>query len=211
MVRTRLVVLLSVAAVAVAGCGSSGSSKTTTAASAGSLSDLQAPGKADVVRQAPPLTLKNADGRTVSLAQYRGKAVLVTFIYTHCPDVCPLMVGNLHNALDQLGAQARHAQVIAVSVDPRGDTPANVRKFVAAHDMTGRMQYLIGTEAQLKPVWKAWGVEVQGTPDQRESSGLVGHSAAVYGVTGSGDVAGIYPANFKPAWVAHDVPILASH
>jgi protein SCO1/2 len=71
--------------------------------------------------------------------------VLLTFSYDHCPDVCPLIIAKLHNALLKLGPQARRLQIVAVSVDPKGDTPASIRAFLSAHEMTGRMEYLIGS------------------------------------------------------------------
>jgi protein SCO1 len=140
------------------------------------------------------------------MSQFIGKAVLLTFIYDHCPDTCPLIVANLHNALLKLGARASKLQIVAVSVDPKGDTPASVRTFLAAHEMTGRMEYLIGTVKELAPVWQAYGVEVQASPSQRE----VGHSAFLYGITGRGKVLVLYPPTFEPAWVAHDAPLLAA-
>ena len=55
------------------------------------------------LRLAPPIRLTNNLGRPVTLNQYRGKVVLVTFLYVHCPDVCPLIAANLHTTLEQLG------------------------------------------------------------------------------------------------------------
>jgi protein SCO1 len=191
-----------------AGCGgSSGASSSAPArTSSTSAAKLDAPAVATPPRPAPDFTLRDSLGHTVSLSQYRGRAVLLTFIYDHCPDICPLIVSNLHNALAQLGPAARRAQVIAVSVDPKGDTPATVRSFVAAHEMNGRMEYLIGSQRKLAPVWKAYGVGVNATPDRRE----VDHTAVVYGITGSGRITALYPSDFKPAWVVHDVPLLAA-
>ena len=154
----------------------------------------------------PSVALRDSLGDRVRLSQFRGKAVLLTFIYAQCPDVCPLIVSNLHNALGTMGPQASKAQVVAVSVDPKGDTPKAVNEFIKAHEMTGKMQYLIGTKKKLVPVWKKWGVGVQSTPDSRE----VDHSAFVYGITGSGQVSALYPSNFKPAWIVHDAPLLAA-
>lgn len=158
-------------------------------------------------KTAPPIQLRNYLGQPVSLDQYRGKAVLVTFLYTNCPDVCPLITSNLRVALNMLGRRAAEVQIIAVSVDPRGDTPAAVAHFLAAHGMTGRMQYLIGSAAALGQTWSAWGV---GATRDANQPNLIAHSALVYGITAGGRVKTVYPASFEPSQIAHDVPRLAS-
>jgi protein SCO1/2 len=171
-------------------------------ASGGFFGTLALPSKA-----APPIALSNYLGRPVTLAQYRGRAVLVTFLYTHCPDVCPLIASNLRVALNELGPQAAKAQVIAISVDPRGDTPAAVARFLSAHEMVGRMQYLIGSSAQLQRTWAAWSV---GSSREARQPDLVAHSALIYGVSASGRLTTLYPASFEPAQIVHDVPRLAA-
>jgi protein SCO1 len=158
-------------------------------------------------KQAPPIHLRNYLGRPVTLSQYRGKAVLVTFLYADCPDICPLIASNLRVALNMLGRRDSEVQVIAVSVDPRGDTPANVAHFVSDHEMTGRMQYLIGSAAELAPTWSAWHVGSEREVGQPQ---LVSHSALVYGISASGKLTTIYPATFEPSEIAHDVPKLAA-
>jgi protein SCO1 len=159
-------------------------------------------------KAAPTIQLRNYLGKSVTLSEYRGKAVLVTFLYTNCPDVCPLIASNLRVAMNELGAGAAKAQIIAVSVDPRGDTRAAVGHFLKAHEMLGRMQYLIGSPSQLARTWKAWSV---GSTREVGQPSLVAHSALVYGVSGSGKLTTIYPASFEPAQIVHDVPKLASH
>ncbi len=158
-------------------------------------------------KPAPPIELRNYLGQPVTLAQYRGKAVLVTFLYTNCPDVCPLITSNLRVALKQLGAGAGRVQVVAVSVDPRGDTPAAVARFLGAHEMVGKMQYLIGSAAQLGRTWTAWSV---GSTREVGQPNLVAHSALVYGVSASGRVTTVYPPTFEPGEIVHDVPKLAA-
>jgi cytochrome oxidase Cu insertion factor (SCO1/SenC/PrrC family) len=69
------------------------------------------------------------------------------------------------------------------------------------------MEYLIGTSKELSPVWRAYGIAVQGSPDRREQT--VGHSAFLYGLTGRGSVLVLYPPSFDPSWIVHDVPLLA--
>jgi protein SCO1/2 len=155
---------------------------------------------------APALALRNYLGQPVNIAQYKGKAVLVTFLYTSCPDVCPLIASNLRVALNLLGSKMdAKVQVIAVSVDPHGDTPSAVAAFLARHGMTGRMQYLIGSAKELARVWKAWGV---GSERDAQQPQFINHTGLVYGVTGSGKRLTLYSSSFQPSEIAHDVPLL---
>ncbi len=157
-------------------------------------------------KPAPALALHNYLGQPVNIASYKGKAVLVTFLYTSCPDVCPLIASNLRVALNLLGKKLdAKVQVIAVSVDPRGDTPKAVAAFLARHGMTGRMQYLIGSAKELARVWKAWGVGAERDAEQPQ---FINHDGLVYGVTGSGKRLTLYASSFQPSEIAHDVPLL---
>jgi len=198
--------LLLLATGGAIGCGSSGSSSTGDAPSADA---ALSGGLVKPPTQEPPLKLDNSLGQPVNIADYRGKAVLVTFIYDHCPDICPLIVGNLHAAQSKLGNEADKLQIIAVSVDPEGDTPKSVKAFLADHQMTGRMQYLIGSRPKLENVWTDWHILTKNS-SKKGNPDAVEHSALIYGITGSGQLKTVYPANFKPQQVVHDVPILAS-
>ena len=199
-----LITVIGVCGALLSGCG--GSSKSSSATASAKAGTLAAPAELQPPAPSPDFALRDSTGKLVRLSQFKGKAVLLTFIYDHCPDVCPLIVANLHNALSRLGPQASKVQIVAVSVDPKGDTPKTVKAFLAAHEMTGRMEYLIGSFKQLTPVWRSYGVEVQGTPNSRE----VSHTAFVYGITASGKRSALYPSNLEPEWIVHDVPILAS-
>lgn len=156
----------------------------------------------------PALALRNYKGEPVNIDRYRGRAVLVTFLYTKCPDVCPLIASNLGASLNLMGpAKASKVQVIAVSVDPRGDTPKSVEVFLERHGVSGRMQYLIGSARELARVWKAWGV---GSERDAQQPQLVNHSGLVYGVSASGKITTLYAANLTPQEIVHDAPLLAS-
>ena len=203
-----VVVLAGGLAALVAGCGGSSSSSdpTTTTASAANYSGATA----NPPKPAPALQLSNYNGKPVNIDQYKGKAVLVTFIYDHCPDICPLIVSNLHAAQNQMSAAERkQLQIIAVSVDPKGDTPQTVKKFLADHQMTGQMDYLIGSRPQLENVWADWNIKQKNDPSNKNPD-AVEHSALIYGISGTGDITTLYPANFKPDQIVHDVPKLAS-
>jgi protein SCO1/2 len=162
----------------------------------------------DPPKPVPPLALHNYLGQPVNIDSYRGKVVLVTFLYTTCPDICPLITSDLRVALNEMGpAKASKVQIIAVSVDPRVDTPKSVAAFLARHEMTGRMQYLIGTPRELGHVWEAWGV---GSQQDLEQPQFVNHTGIVYGITASGKRLTAYDPEFKPSEIVHDVPLLAA-
>lgn len=162
-------------------------------------------GEATPPKAAPELKLENSLGEAVDLSEYKGKAVLLTFIYTHCPDVCPLIVSHLKTAQAELGDRANDMQIIAVSTDPKGDTPKTVNAFLKEHGMSGRMQYLIGSREELGHVWTDWNIVAR--PD-KAGRDLVEHSALIYGIAADGKVTTLYPANFDPSQIVHDVPLL---
>jgi protein SCO1/2 len=191
-------------AIALITVGSSASPKKHIAAKPAS---FDASGLLSPVSDAPPLALRNYLGQPVDIRSYKGKVVLVTFIYTHCPDVCPLITSNLRVAQNLMPAAVRSKlAIIAVSVDARGDTPKAVAAFLSRHQMTGRMEYLVGSTPELGPVWQAWGV---GSERDSAKPEFINHSGLIYGMTASGKRLTIYAANFQPAEIAHDVPLLA--
>ncbi len=209
----NLRVLLALAVLVLAAGGvalatSGGSSGTPSPKKLATEQHLDASGILTPVRQAPPLKLKNYLGEPVDLASYKGKAVLVTFLYTNCPDVCPLITSNLRVAQNLMSAKDRaDTQIVAVSVDPKGDTRKAVTRFLARHEMTGRMKYLVGSAGELAKVWEAWGVGSERDASQPQ---FINHSGLIYGITGSGKRLTIYAASFKPAEIAHDAPLLAA-
>ncbi|HEX4109576.1 MAG TPA: SCO family protein [Solirubrobacteraceae bacterium] len=147
-------------------------------------------------------------GPPVSVAADRGKAVFVTFLYTHCPDVCPLIASSLHTAMTELGPRAADVRLIAVSVDPHGDNPTDVAAFLHEHQLNGQMKYLLGTAAQDAPVWKSWYV---GSSQDVSSPQFVNHTGVVYGIDASGHLMTAYQPNFAPSAIVHDVtPLLNS-
>jgi protein SCO1/2 len=151
----------------------------------------------------PDFTLRDARGEAVSLSDERGKLVLITFIYTHCPDVCPLITSNLNDALRQLGPKRNEVTVLAVSVDPRGDTPKAVKAYEKLHHLVPEFRYLIGTKAELKSVWAKYNVTAV-----EEDPELVDHVAYTLLVDRTGKSRVLYDSQVKSAQVVHDVRLL---
>jgi protein SCO1/2 len=124
---------------------------------------------------APDFTLTDGvSGRAVTLSAQRGQVVALTFLYTNCPDVCPLTATRFRAAQTELQGDATRVTFIAVSVDPDRDTPQAVQAFSAAHGLASNWFYLVGGRAQLSPVWAAYGIGVQA------GSAAVTHNDAVY-------------------------------
>jgi protein SCO1/2 len=216
---TRATSAAAIALVMVtAGCGGGGDSNTGSgtevrrdeSAAPGRLTSARFSGTlASPRRPAPPLALRDSFGRPVDLRRYRGDAVIVTFVFVNCPDVCPLILDNLRTAQIQLGPAADDLHVLAVSVDPEGDTPRAVNRFLAAHRITRRVSYLIGSRRELEAIWNDWGVVSKRSP-KRKNPGFVEHTGMVYGIDATGKVTTLYPSSFEPDQIVHDVPILAS-
>ena len=120
-------------------------------------------------REAPPLegarlggsfTLTDQDGRLVSDKQFDGRYRLIYFGFTYCPDVCPVDLQNIGQALRQLEKSDPHVaarlQPIFISVDPARDTPPVLKQYVAAFHP--RLIGLTGTEDQVAEVARKHGV-----------------------------------------------------
>jgi protein SCO1/2 len=142
-------------------------------------------------------------GRTYTLNQFRGRVVLVTFLYTHCPDTCPLITEALNQALRDLGSTRQHVRVLAVSVDPKGDTAASVKAYRKAHRLLPQFRYLIGTRSELLRVWRKYEVEAVASDPEH-----VDHSAYTVLIDQSGKARVLYDWQIKPRAVVHDVRLL---
>ena len=124
----------------------------------------------------PPRPARPTSGcatRTACVAtmrEYRGRTVVVTFLYSTCEDTCPLTAQQIRGALDRLG---RDVPVLAISVDPRGDTPLHVKRFLVRQHLIGRMRYLVGTRAQLALVWRRYGIRPQGDGFEHTASTVI--------------------------------------
>lgn len=134
-----------------------------------------------------PLTAgRDSVGDLVSVPE-GGRPALVTFMYAHCTTSCPLIAGELSIALDQAGPAASKIDVVAISVDPVGDTAAEVNRFLAAHKLTGRMSYIIGSRSVLSPIWQAWGIRAQPVNAIRST-----HTALIVEIDKQGKEVGTY-------------------
>lgn len=134
-------------------------------------------------RPTPEFRLTDQDGRAVSPADLRGRVIVLTFLYTTCPDICPLIAGKLGQAYDRLGQQARDVAFLAISVDPERDTAARARQYLDALRLGDKLVYLTGDRRSLEGAWSAYGIGVRQVPI-RAASGAdayeVAHNDVLY-------------------------------
>lgn len=126
-----------------------------------------------------PFTLVDQGGQVRTDRDFRGRFMLITFGYTHCPDVCPLTVQAIGDTLEQLGPAADQVAGIFVSVDPQRDTPAALGDYVQS--VSPRIVALTGSPAQIAAAARAYRVyyRINGDP-ARERNYTVDHTALLY-------------------------------
>jgi protein SCO1/2 len=152
------------------------------------------------------LRLTDQDGKPRSLADFKGKVVVVSFGFTHCPDVCPTTLADLAAARRQLAGDASQVQVLFVTVDPKRDTTELLKQYVPAFDPT--FIGLRGDEAATERVKKDFHVFSEERAGKPGEAYTVDHSAQMYVVDRAGRMRLLWNPGTLPAVMASDLRIL---
>ncbi len=150
-----------------------------------------------------PFSLVDQNGTTRSDAEFRGKLMLIYFGYTYCPDACPAALAAMTQALDRLGAKADAVQPIFITVDPKRDTPQQLKLYVA--NFHPRLVALTGTPAQIEAVEREFRVSASKEPGGPPDDYLIDHSAFIYLMGRDGRLLRLIPPGEKPAEMADDI------
>jgi protein SCO1/2 len=124
------------------------------------------------------LALPDADGRPRTLADFKGKVVVVFFGYTQCPDVCPTAMAELAQAKKALGPDGERLQGVFVTVDPERDTPSALKSYMASFDPS--FVALRGTPEQTQAAAKEFKVFYAKVPGATPDSYTMDHTAGSY-------------------------------
>jgi protein SCO1/2 len=116
--------------------------------------------------RAPDFELRDQDGERVSMRGFRGRPVIVTFLYTTCEDTCPLQAQTIRGALDQLGEDV---PAIAIAVDPPRDTPERARIFLSEQRALGRLDFVLGSRSELRPLWNGFYIRPQSVTQEHQA------------------------------------------
>jgi cytochrome oxidase Cu insertion factor (SCO1/SenC/PrrC family) len=146
---------------------------------------------------APPFTLRDQDGRPVTLASLRGKTIALTFLDDTCTTDCPVIASEFRTADRYLGGDARRVEMVAINANPRYTTP----DYLAAFDQQEGLEhvrnwlYLSGSLTELRHVWKAYGEAVIYLP----AGAMIGHSEYAWVIDSSGHTRDILDTDPGPA------------
>jgi protein SCO1/2 len=164
----------------------------------------------DISGHMPALDFKLTDdqGKAVSGADYRGKVVLLYFGYTHCPDVCPLTLAQLHVVMQRLGTLADGARILFVSVDPTRDTPAVLHAYVNAFDP--RAVGLTGDPRVIEALVKRYRSAFTREPASSDGNYEVSHSSAIYIFDRGGNARVLSTPTDTQDDLVHDLHLLLS-
>jgi len=149
--------------------------------------------------------LRDYTGVQLSSDDLEGKVVLLTFLESRCKEACPIIASQVARAIERLtGEQRNQVVAIAISTHPTDDTPAHVRALLRAQHAEGKLRYLVGSEPELRPVWRRFGVL-----SALDSGDADTHSASVHVYDRSGEwVASLHPGiDLTPANLVHDVGV----
>jgi protein SCO1/2 len=152
------------------------------------------------------LRLEDYDGKPRTLADFRGKVVLVTFGYTHCPDVCPTTLHDYAVAMKKLGPEASRVQMMFVSVDPKRDTPAVLKEYVHAFDPS--FLALHGDEAATERATRDFHVYAKAEGADGSGNYAVEHASQVFVFDPQGKLRLMIPAGTKSDDIAADLRLL---
>jgi protein SCO1 len=152
------------------------------------------------------LRLTDHHGQPRTLADFRGKVVVLTFGFTHCPDVCPTTLADFASALKRLGPEAERVQVLFVTVDPKRDTAELLRQYVPAFHPS--FLGLRGDEPATTKVTKDFGIYANARAGKTPETYTVDHSAQSMVLDAQGRPRLVIAHGLAPDKIASDLRLL---
>jgi cytochrome oxidase Cu insertion factor (SCO1/SenC/PrrC family) len=152
---------------------------------------------------APDLHLVNQFGQPMSLSQFRGKIVLLSFEDPECTDVCPLTTQSMVWAKDLLGKAGDNVQLLGVDANPTATGVSDVMAYSRAHSMINQWDFLTGSVAQLKAAWKAYDIAVQ------IEKGDIDHTPALFVIDQRGREQKLYLTQMAYSSIGQSAQVLA--
>src|SRR5580658_758071 len=154
-------------------------------------------------QRAPDFRLRNQFGQPMSLSQFRGKVVVLSFEDSECTTVCPLTTQSMLQAKQMLGAAGNQVQLLGVDANPTATSVADVLAYSRVHGMVNQWDFLTGSVAQLKAVWSAYHIAVQ------IEQGQIDHTPALFVIDQRGREQKLYLTQMAYSSVGQSAQVLA--
>jgi cytochrome oxidase Cu insertion factor (SCO1/SenC/PrrC family) len=152
---------------------------------------------------APDIRLLNQFGQPMSLSQFRGKVVMLSFQDSECTTVCPLTAQSMLEAKQMLGAAGSQVQLIGVDANPDATSVADVLAYSRAHGLVNQWDFLTGSLAQLKAAWGAYHIAVQ------IERGQIDHTPALFVIDQRGREQKLYLTQMAYSSIGQSAQVLA--
>src|SRR5579864_2418618 len=152
---------------------------------------------------APDIRLLNQFGQPMSLSQFRGKLVMLSFQDSECTTVCPLTAQSMLEAKQMLGAAGSQVQLIGVDANPDATSVADVLAYSRAHGLVNQWDFLTGSLAQLKTAWGAYNIAVQ------IEQGQIDHTPALFVIDQRGREQKLYLTQMAYSSIGQSAQVLA--
>ena len=194
---------------ALAGCGASASTGSSAgmqanpASNAAEMNPNLDLGSSLGAQPAPDIKLVNQFGQPLSLSQFRGKVVMLSFEDSECTTVCPLTTQSMLQAKQMLGAAGDQVQLLGVDANPTATSVADVLAYSRVHGMVNQWDFLTGSLAQLKAVWGAYHIAVQ------IEKGQIDHTPALFVIDQQGREQKLYLTQMAYSSVGQSAQVLA--
>lgn len=171
--------------------------------------DFDGTTKIDPPREMPDFTLANQNNELTSLSDFRGKYILITFGYTHCPDVCPLTLNEFRRIQESLGDKAENVEFVFISVDGARDTPDAIKQYFETRKLNGFVG-LTGDEVDLKRLGVDYGLFFEVAEGTSQGGYLVDHTAGSYLLDPEGRWIMRYQFGILPSVIVDDLETFIS-
>ncbi len=164
-----------------------------------------------IYKEAPEFELTDQNNKRVSLSDFKGRLVLISWGFTNCPDICPLILSKLSNVKKELGDRGDNVQVLFITIDPERDTPSRLKSYVPSFNNS--FIGLTGTPEEIKRVVKEYNAffikhpEVYGRGEfDTWDSYQMSHTTNIYLIDKDGRLLFYYPYDkLNPHNISEDI------
>lgn len=155
-------------------------------------------------KEAPGFELDDHKGSKTRLADLEGNYILLTFGYTHCPDVCPTTLSELNKTVKQLGSKKENVRVVFITVDPERDTQKRLKEYIPFFNKN--FLGLTGNENTISKVAESYSIFYEKEFSTSRAKYFIDHTPSVFLIDKGGKLSLIYPYNrIDPDLIAKDI------